>query len=163
MKIKSIYLFILIFSILTFSCKEDEIPTGPQFNSLEEELDDIANQYVEVGAIFGIINKQQERIIRSYGGKSIYDSSRPDTNTVFEIGSITKTFTCILLADIYFSGGFTDDTVSHYLPADEVTIPSGDGVEIRFIHLATHSSGIPRNPHIDGYILPEEYDETKSI
>ena len=102
---------------------------------------------MKVGAIIGIINKQQERVIFSYGTKSINSNEPPDANTVFEIGSITKTFTATLAADMFLKGNFSDDTVGHYLPAGQVTMPSKDGVEIRLVHLLTHSSGIPRSPH----------------
>jgi CubicO group peptidase (beta-lactamase class C family) len=113
---------------------------------------------MKVGAMIGVINKQQQRLIFSYGSKSINAVEPPDANTVFEIGSITKTFTAIIAADMYLKGHFMDDTVGHYLPAGHVTMPSMDGVEIRFIHLLTHSSGIPRIPGIS-YPYPPGYDE----
>jgi CubicO group peptidase (beta-lactamase class C family) len=78
---------------------------------------------------------------------------------VYEIGSITKTFTTTLLADMFLRGVFADDTVSHHLPDNLVTIPSLDGIEITFGHLATHTSGIPKAPHEDNssFPLPPDY------
>jgi len=61
------------------------------------------------------------------------------------------------MADMYLKGDLSDDTVGHYLPADSVTMPSRDGVEIRLVHLATHSSGIPRTPGDAGYPFPPGY------
>lgn len=152
-------LFLLILIVIIAGCDKDKSITKPEFTSLEEEIDDIAQRYVKVGAIVGIINKQQERLVFSYGTKSINNNEPPDINTVFEIGSITKTFTTTLAADMYIEGYFTDDTVGHYLPANKVTMPSRQGVEIRFVHLATHTSGIPRSPQRDPtFPLPEEYD-----
>ena len=149
--------FCLIFIIVLSGCDKDETPTSPQYKNLEEEIDYIANQYLEVGAMIGIINKQHERLIFSYGTKSVNNNEPPDANSVFEIGSITKTFTATLIADMYLKGNFSDDTVGHYLPA-EVTMPSKDGVEIRFIQLATHTSGIPRSPRGTGHPYPPGYD-----
>jgi CubicO group peptidase (beta-lactamase class C family) len=153
----------LVFIILFSGCDSDEPPKNPQdppFESLEEEIDYLAGQYVRVGAMIGVINKQQEKLVFSYGTKSIYNNESPDANTVFDIGSITKTFTATLLVDMFLRGAFTDDTVSLYLPADQVTMPSADGIEITFGHLATHTSGIPRSPRQDNsnYPLPEGYD-----
>jgi CubicO group peptidase (beta-lactamase class C family) len=151
----------LILSVVYFvfsGCSKDEIPVGPQINSLEEEVDFILEKYIKVGAMVGIINKQQEKLILSYGIKSVDNDEPPDANSVFEIGSITKTFTTILAADMYLKGNIPDDTVSHYLPAGQVKMPSSDGVEISFVHLATHSSGIPRNPRGTGYPYPAGYD-----
>lgn len=151
-------ILISIFLIVLTGCDKQESPTGPQFNNLEEEIDHIANQYLKVGAIIGIINKQQEKSIYSYGRKSINSNEPPDANTVFEIGSITKTFTAILAADMFLNGNFSDDTVSHYLPDSLVTMPNKDSIEIRFIHLLTHSSGIPRSPQGTSFSYPAGYD-----
>ena len=151
-------IFCLIFLIVFSGCDKDETPTGPQFNSLEEEIDHIANQYLKVGATIGIINKQQERLIFSFGTKSVNSNEPPDANTVFEIGSITKTFTATLAADMFLKGNFSDDTVSHYLPDSLVTMPTKDSIEIRLDHLLTHSSGIPRSPRGTNFPYPAGYD-----
>lgn len=67
--------------------------------------------------------------------------------TVFEIGSITKVFTGILLADMVSKGEVSyDDPVSKYLPADEVTMPTRDGREITLLDISTHRSALPRMP-----------------
>jgi len=152
-------LLILVLIVFIAGCDKDKSINAPEFTSLEQEIDNIAQKYVKVGAIVGIINKQQEREVFSYGTKSIYNNTPPDINTVFEIGSITKTFTTILTANMYLKGHFTDDTVGHYLPANGVTMPSRESVEISLIHLATHTSGIPRSPQRDpSFPLPGGYD-----
>ena len=67
-------------------------------------------------------------------------------DTLFEIGSITKTFTSLLLADMVVKGEVKlDDPISKYLPAG-VKAPSRNGREITFLDLATHTSGLPRMP-----------------
>ena len=156
--IPKLLLYVLI--LLVASCHKDDPQPGNEFNSLEEEINFIADKYVKVGAMVGVINKQQEKLIFSYGTKSINESDQPDANTAFDIGSITKTFTAILAADKYINGNFQDDIVEHYLPAGLVTMPTKDGVEISFLHLLTHTSGMPRSPHMEGsiYPLPPGYD-----
>jgi CubicO group peptidase (beta-lactamase class C family) len=106
----------------------------------------------------GIIDSDQNKLVLSYGSKSIDNSDPPDANTTFEIGSITKTFTCVLMSQMYLDYGFDDDTVEHYLPEGQVTMPTWDGVEIQFIHLTTHSSGLPRSPRNTSYPFPPDYD-----
>ncbi|NIT61710.1 MAG: serine hydrolase [Aliifodinibius sp.] len=149
----------LVFALLLPGCKSDKTPTAPEFYSLEEEIDNIANRCMKVGAMIGVINKQQEKLVFSYGTKSRNSTEPPDANTVFEIGSITKTFTATLAADMFLKGHFADDTVGHYLPAGQVTMPTRDGVETRLIHLLTHSSGIPRSPRGTNYPFPPGYVE----
>ncbi len=153
-------IFCLLSLIIFLGCDKDGTSSGSRFDSLEEEIDYIAEQYVKVGGMIGVINKQQERLIFSYGTKSFNIDDPPDANTVFEIGSITKTFTTTLLADMFLRGVFSDDTVSHYLPANQVTMPSAEGIEITFGHLATHTSGIPKAPHEDdsNFPLPPDFD-----
>jgi CubicO group peptidase (beta-lactamase class C family) len=69
-----------------------------------------------------------------------------DANTLFEIGSITKVFTGILLAEMAERGEVTlEQPVAELLPED-VTVPARNGREIRLIDLSTHSSGLPRMP-----------------
>ncbi len=66
-------------------------------------------------------------------------------NTIFEIGSITKTFTATLLADMASEGVVAlDDPVQHHLPTG-VRLPVRGG-EITLEELATHRSGLPRLP-----------------
>ena len=67
-------------------------------------------------------------------------------DTVFEIGSITKVFTALLLADMVERGEAEfDDPLSKHLPAD-VTAPKRGGKSITLEHLANHTSGLPRLP-----------------
>ena len=66
-----------------------------------------------------------------------------DGDTVFEIGSITKTFTTLLLQDMVQRGAMAlDDPVARYLPAT-VHVPTYRGKEITLVHLADQSSGLP--------------------
>lgn len=154
-------LILVIFPIITLfsGCSDDDTPISPQFNSLEEEIDYIVNQYYKVGAAVGVINKQQEELVFFYGTKVLNKDDPPNENTVFEIGSITKTFTGTLLADRILKGIVgLENTVRQYLPADQVTMPTFEGVEITLKHLATHSSGIPKKPHGTSYPYPPGYD-----
>ena len=146
--------------LLVASCNKDDPQPGNKFNSSEEEVDFIACKYVKVRAMVGIINKQQQKLVYSYGSKSIDQNNPPDANTAFDIGSITKTFAAILAADMYIKGIIQDDIVEHYLPSTGITMPTKDNVEITFLHLLTHTSGIPRTPHEIGstYPLPPGYD-----
>lgn len=67
-------------------------------------------------------------------------------DTVFEIGSITKTFTGLLLQDMVERGQMNlDDPVSKYLPAS-VNVPTYHGRQITLLQLATHTSGLPDSP-----------------
>jgi D-alanyl-D-alanine-carboxypeptidase/D-alanyl-D-alanine-endopeptidase len=98
-----------------------------------------------VGLVVGRIEGTNRSIVAE--GNMALSSSRPvDGDTVFEIGSITKVFTGILLGDMANRGEVQpDDPVTNYLPAS-VRMPSRDGHVITLAHLATHRSGLPREP-----------------
>jgi D-alanyl-D-alanine-carboxypeptidase/D-alanyl-D-alanine-endopeptidase len=83
-------------------------------------------------------------------------NSRPVTGaTVFEIGSVTKVFTALLLADMVKRGEVSlNDPVAKYLPGS-VTVPSRDNRAITLLDLATHTSGLPRLP---GNLAPRNPD-----
>ncbi len=70
---------------------------------------------------------------------------------VFEIGSITKVFTSLLLAIAAERGELdVDDPLVEHLPRG-TRVPMRDGRPIRLVDLATHRSGLPRLP--PGFLL----------
>lgn len=98
-----------------------------------------------LGIVVGLVDDKGVRVIGF--GKPNSSSDQPlDGDSVFEIGSATKVFTAILLADMVERGEMNlDDPISRYLPKS-VKSPTWDGKEITLRHLANHTSGLPRNP-----------------
>jgi serine-type D-Ala-D-Ala carboxypeptidase/endopeptidase len=67
-------------------------------------------------------------------------------STTFEIGSITKTMTSYLVADLIDQGKMKlDDPLEKYLPAGSV-VPKWEGKPVTLQHIVTHTSGLPRMP-----------------
>jgi CubicO group peptidase (beta-lactamase class C family) len=65
---------------------------------------------------------------------------------MFEIGSVTKVFTSLLLAIAVQRGEVAlDDALSDHLPPG-THVPRRGDAEITLLHLATHRSGLPRLP-----------------
>jgi CubicO group peptidase (beta-lactamase class C family) len=97
-----------------------------------------------VGLIACISGPEGRRYI-SYGRISRTSDDDPGPGTMFELGSITKVFTSLLLADMVDRGEVRlDDPVAMYLPKG-VVLPSRNGKQITLTDLATHSSGLPRD------------------
>ncbi len=98
-----------------------------------------------VGIVLGVMEADGTTRIVSYGDAGSY--ARPlGEKSVFEIGSVTKVFTGILLADMTARGEVSlTDPVAKYLP-EEVTMPSRGGREITLLDLSTHYSALPRLP-----------------
>jgi len=96
-----------------------------------------------VGLAVTIIDKDQKDIF-TIGLADTAKDRKIDAETLFEIGSITKTFTGILLADMVIKGEVKlEDPISKYLPPS-VRLSEFDGKQITLKDLATHSSALPR-------------------
>jgi len=116
-------------------------------------IDEIASAPVRDGEVPGLIvgvMQGSDRMVRGYGEVAVGSGIRPNATTVWEIGSITKTFTAMLLA-IYVQRGVLqyNDPLQKYVPS-WVTVPSFEGRQIRLIDLATHTSGLPKDPELAG-------------
>jgi D-alanyl-D-alanine-carboxypeptidase/D-alanyl-D-alanine-endopeptidase len=98
-----------------------------------------------VGLAVGIIQRDRTAVF-GFGRTATGGETVPDGKTVFEIGSVTKVFTGLLLAEMVEDGSVRlDQPVAELLPSG-VTVPQRDGRPITLLDLATHSSGLPRLP-----------------
>lgn len=88
---------------------------------------------------------------KNFGCAGVMGADRPEISpqTLFEIGSITKTFTGILLADaVLQKKADLNDPVSKYLPPDQLKNLAEDSPlrTITLRQLSTHTSGLSRLP-----------------
>lgn len=105
----------------------------------------IENDRQGVGIVVGLVGPAGRRII-THGNFGITDFRPIDANTVFEIGSVTKTFTALLLTDaIQRNEMALTDRVEKYL-TEVIGVPQRGGKEITLVDLATHTSGLPKMP-----------------
>ncbi|MFA6312594.1 MAG: serine hydrolase [Sterolibacterium sp.] len=127
-------------------------PPGPGAPShlSDAEIREILRDQIDVGkkgvgVVVGLIDAKGTRVI-GYG-KMQRDSDTPvDGDSVFEIGSVTKTFTALLLSDMVEKGEVKlDDPVSKYLP-NTVKAHRVGNKEITLLNLTRHTSGLPRMP-----------------
>jgi CubicO group peptidase (beta-lactamase class C family) len=90
----------------------------------------------EAGIAIGVVKHGVRRVFT-------YGTARPDS--IFEIGSISKTFTGLLLAQMAAQGKVRlDEPVRLLLPPGTAAQPPGD--EITLLDLATQHSGLPSMP-----------------
>ena len=120
-----------------------------QISDFSEEVARNIHERIEYGKyvsiMVGIVDTAGPRYY-SYGTVSPTSNKTPDENSVYEIGSITKVFTTILLADLVQKGELRlDDPIERFLP-DNVETPTRNGYSIRLAHLATHTSELARMP-----------------
>ena len=134
---------LLLCSVTAWAQPPSAVPDDAEIRRLLVER--IDEEHRSVGIVVGVVEPDGRRVV-GYGRLAADDPRPPDGDTVFEIGSITKVFTSIVLADMVQEGEVAlDDPVQRLLPAD-ARVPTRTGEAITLQHLATHSSGLPRMP-----------------
>src|SRR5262249_12534874 len=118
-------------------------------------VDGLSIGYIE-GEHYGIVHL----------GSSNPGKEKANNLTVYELGSLSKIFTSLLLADATIR-----DEINLYAAADAknpagIRLPSRDGRSIKWIDLSTHRSGLPRLPdnlHATDLVNPyRDYDSKKA-
>ena len=99
-----------------------------------------------VGIVVGVVDSTGARYF-AYGNTARSGGQPVNEHTVYEIGSITKVFTALSLADMTLKGEVgLDDPVQRLLP-DSVHVPSRPGHEITLRLLSAQRSALPRMPN----------------
>jgi CubicO group peptidase (beta-lactamase class C family) len=106
----------------------------------------VAVQKRATGIVVGLIGPQGRRLV-AFGTMAAGDQRPVSGDTVFDVGSLTKVFTALLLADMAHRGEVSlEAPVGRYLPASGVKVPERGGRPIALVDLATHTSGLPLRP-----------------
>ncbi|MFF7989111.1 serine hydrolase domain-containing protein [Kitasatospora xanthocidica] len=113
---------------------------------VQQTADRLAGRHV--GAVVaGLAGGETE--IRGVG-RTGPDGGVPGPDTVFEIGSVTKVFTALVLARLALDGTVRlDEPLAEVLadaPGGPAVVPGRGGQSITLRHLATHTAGLPRLP-----------------
>jgi D-alanyl-D-alanine-carboxypeptidase/D-alanyl-D-alanine-endopeptidase len=111
--------------------------------SLQSALDARVAGAPGTAIVAGVIDRGVQRI---YVAGSAGNGRSIDEHTLFEIGSVTKTFTATALAIMALRGQVRlSDPIAKYLPKG-VHAPSEKGKPITLLDLAEQRSGLPRLP-----------------
>jgi len=130
--------------------KNYQVPSSnPGVTALDKEVDTIAGSYIRqlntIGLTLGIL-KNGQTWFYGYGETAKGNKTIPGPETIFEIGSISKTFTATLLAIAVGEGKLRlDDPVNKYLP-DSIPLLQYNDKPVTLKDLSNHTSAIPRMP-----------------
>jgi D-alanyl-D-alanine-carboxypeptidase/D-alanyl-D-alanine-endopeptidase len=125
-------------------------PASSTSVKITDEIKDRLNALVDsnrtkAAIVIGIVDPNGTQFY-SNGKISNTNNTNVDQNTIFAIGSNTKVFTTVLLAEMVEEGLIKlNDPIDKYLPPN-VTIPQYKGHKITIEDLATHTSGLPEFP-----------------
>jgi D-alanyl-D-alanine-carboxypeptidase/D-alanyl-D-alanine-endopeptidase len=130
-----------------FAVQGQEIPAAPVPTDAEilALLKDRLDPRADVGLVAAMITPAGAIIVSA--GKAGPDGiPLLNGDTVFEIGSVTKVFTAVALADMIERGEVAlDDPVQKFLPTG-ARVPERNGKPITLLDLTTHTSGLPSLP-----------------
>ncbi len=129
--------------------KAAPVPTSnPMRTAPDSQVDAAARSYIQkvntAGMCVGIL-KDGKTTTYGYGTTDKKKQVLPDENTVFEIGSVSKTFTAVLLAWYAQQKKLKlTDTITKYLPEPAASNKALEGITLTM--LSNHTSGLPRMP-----------------
>ena len=140
------FLRIGFISLIAFQCQ----------NPIQSDIKELPSEVVEViqkRISNGVTPSVAIALIDSSGtyyfnfGKTEKGGKYVDENTIYEIGSISKVFTGVLLAQQILDGDLSmDDEINELLP-DSIRVPFIGETEITIGSLTDHTSGLPRMPN----------------
>jgi D-alanyl-D-alanine-carboxypeptidase/D-alanyl-D-alanine-endopeptidase len=137
--------FSIILGCFTSSAQTEE----PKTNLLDRKMDSIIKNYMDNPAYSGLsiaVYADKKVTYYNYGNVKKGVIQKPTNKTIYEIGSISKTFTGILFAKAILDKKMAlNDPVKKYLGDDYKNLAYG-GKNIELVHLANHSSRIHRIP-----------------
>lgn len=109
----------------------------------DEAVREILRQRVDVskrgvGYVVGLVDEAGARMV-SYGRATRAQDRPVDGDTVFQVGSVTKVFTSLLLAQMVERGEVRlEDPIALYVPS---TVTTPRARDITLLHLARHTAG----------------------
>ncbi len=150
-----LFVFAFVLFIAT-SCKKDdsepsqEVETNnPLLTDFDKRINEIIAPYANSSSTASLsigIFKDNQTSYYGYGETKKGNNTIPDSETLYEIGSITKTFTALLMIDYLQTNSLSiENPINNFLPSD-IPIVQHDGNPIRIKHLLNHTSGLPRLP-----------------
>jgi len=142
---------LILITLLIFSCNhskdssEKKVLENDTFNQLTNLVDAFAEDIIKKGNTnsFAVaIYKDGEMYQNYYGEIDKSENNKPNDSSLYEIASITKTFTGSLVAKAVLDGKLNlDDDIRNYLDGDYSNLEY-QGQPITIKHLLTHSMGL---------------------
>src|SRR5262249_29871590 len=116
------------------------------FPELDKALEQERTTHGVPGVSVGIVIDGELAYAKGFGVVDPATKSVPDADTVYRIGSISKSFTGLALLSLRDEGVLDlDDPLAHWVPeAGKLVYPTRDERPITLRQLTQHTSGLPR-------------------
>ncbi|HEY3808135.1 MAG TPA: serine hydrolase domain-containing protein [Kofleriaceae bacterium] len=142
----------------TFADPERRAKLAAAFPAIDKALElERATQGVP-GLAVGIVIDGELAYAKGFGVVDPSTKAVPDADTVYRIGSISKSFTGLALLSLRDDGVLgIDDALARWIPeANKLVYPTRDARPITLRQLAQHTSGLPRDGFFNMEANPDE-------
>ncbi len=147
MKLLHLTSFLFVFAISILSCKK-KVNTVPD---LQVRLDSLFQSFPDFSGVVLIAEKETVVYHKAFGFKDFEAQIKLDTADIFELASLSKQFTAMVIMMLQAQGRLNyDDSVSSFIP----NLPY-KGITLR--HLLTHTSGLPDYQSV----MDQHWDKSK--
>ena len=159
---------LIAFSLSVFlSCKGDgknsETASREGTGTIENKIDDLVKQYQDLDLFSGVVLLAENGnpwYLKAFGMADRENRTPNSVNTLFDIGSMNKTFTAIVIKQLIDEGKLAyDDKLVEYVPGFE----DRNAREITIRHLLNHESGFGDYHDEDYFDAPAEEKTLQAI
>lgn len=142
--------------VVDFRHPEREVAVAALLPRLAERIDAFFATNKPPSIAVAVIVDGEVRLSRLLGWADVAGKVAPTPQTLYRIGSITKTFTTALALSLRDEGKLSLDAPAEFYWPElaQVVYPSPDSPRFTLRHLLTHSSGLPRIGNFD-YTKPD--------
>ncbi|MFT3767868.1 MAG: serine hydrolase domain-containing protein [Minicystis sp.] len=137
---------------LAFRDPERRKKLATAFPKIDEIAEDELKKQGLTGLSIGVVIDGELAYSKGFGVADVTTNAKPDADTVYRIGSITKSFTAAALIALRDEGALSlDDPLARWIPeANGLVYPTHDSPPITLRQLLTHTSGLPRVGKLPG-------------
>jgi len=143
--IKKLVIFSVIFIIVGSSFSSSVTSSKSDKSKFDVTFDTKVKILLKVinvpSATICLIKNNSVKVFKNYGYKELYKRERATNDTIYCLGSVSKTVTAVALMQLHDEGHFElDDDISEYLPF-EVKNPRYPDTNITFRMIMAHQAG----------------------
>lgn len=117
------------------------------------------------GMAVGVVIDGELAWSKGFGLTDLTGTSAPDADTIYRIGSISKSFVGLTVLALRDDGALSldDALVKHFPEASALVYPTKDAAPITLRQLLTHRSGLPRDLDVTPDVNPTEADLARAL
>jgi CubicO group peptidase (beta-lactamase class C family) len=121
------------------------------FPDIEAAVEDEVKAQKLPSVAVGVVIDGELAYSKGFGFADLKKQNKPDADTLYRIGSITKSFTALALLSLRDEGALNlDDALARWIPeAGKVVYPTRDSPPITLRQMLNHTSGLPRDSDFD--------------